>query len=163
MTKSVEDKIEESNICFSCGSGNLPHPECEPTKEQLEEQLEEQRLYKKEMLREFSITGNYGPADLPTSLPYEQALEIFSSYFKGELSFSSSDVIENEKWWYFPQTWVGCIGYIVEKDTKLIYCLGSGIVSKYFDTEYYSHWAGIKAYMEGAVNAVNSSNACTGS
>ena len=152
MKDDLSKIIEKEEFCFICGKGDLPHPQCEPT----EEELKEQTANEIEMLREFSLSGRYGPSGLSSELGYEEALEVFSSFFKDKIMFSEDEVIESADWWYFPQTWIGCVGYIIDKRTRKIFCLGSGLLGGYFGTKYRSHWAGIKAYQDGKVESVSS-------
>ncbi len=46
--------------------------------------------------------------------------------FRGKLEYASDKVIETERWWYIPFTWIGCFGFIVSKDDLYVNWLGSG-------------------------------------
>ena len=47
--------------------------------------------------------------------------------FRGELKYEPGNVIENESWWYIPYCWIGCAGFIVNKDDLYVNWLGSGL------------------------------------
>ncbi|WP_367874582.1 hypothetical protein [Luteolibacter sp. Populi] len=42
-----------------------------------------------------------------------------------EVEFDPEDVIESAKWWYIPFGWIGCAGFIIDKDGGYINQLGS--------------------------------------
>ncbi len=46
--------------------------------------------------------------------------------FRGTLKYASDQVIETERWWYIPFRWIGCMGFIVNKDDLYVNWLGSG-------------------------------------
>ena len=41
--------------------------------------------------------------------------------------YSAAEVIEATSWFYIPWGWIGCLGWIVEKDEGTIFKLGSGL------------------------------------
>src|SRR5215203_2244043 len=47
--------------------------------------------------------------------------------FKGTLKYSADEVIETEQWWYIPYCWIGCAGFIVNKDDLYVNWLGSAL------------------------------------
>lgn len=46
--------------------------------------------------------------------------------FRGTLKYEPSRVIETDRWWYIPFCWIGCAGFIVNKDDLYVNWLGSG-------------------------------------
>jgi hypothetical protein len=45
--------------------------------------------------------------------------------FRGRLQYNFNEVIETEQWWHIPVTWVGCKGFIVNKNDLYVNWLGS--------------------------------------
>ena len=45
--------------------------------------------------------------------------------FREEIVYDQSKVIETERSWYIPYTWIGCMGFIVSKDDLYVNWLGS--------------------------------------
>jgi hypothetical protein len=41
------------------------------------------------------------------------------------LRYDASKVIENDRWWYIPFCWIGCLGFIVNRDNLYVNWLGS--------------------------------------
>jgi hypothetical protein len=48
--------------------------------------------------------------------------------FRGQLEYEPGKVIETDRWWYIPFCWIGCAGFIVNKDDLYVNWLGSGLV-----------------------------------
>ena len=46
---------------------------------------------------------------------------------QGQIRYDSSNVIENERWWYIPCGWIGCSGCIVNKHDLYVNWLGSAL------------------------------------
>ena len=137
---------KEQEYCSVCGLGGLPHPQCEPTKESLELERNTEVL----RLDEFSISGRYGACD---NGHFSKALERFYSYFDSVPEFDLMAVIENKDWWYIPVINIGCIGYIVVKESGDVYLLGSGLSSIYHRDGYRGKWAALKAFVDGKVGS----------
>jgi hypothetical protein len=36
--------------------------------------------------------------------------------FRGTLKYATDKVVETERWWYIPFSWIGSAGFIVNKD-----------------------------------------------
>ncbi|MDB6026183.1 MAG: hypothetical protein JWM68_2406 [Verrucomicrobiales bacterium] len=47
--------------------------------------------------------------------------------FRGTLKYNLAEMIEAERWWYIPYKWIGCFGFIVNKDDLYVNWLGSGL------------------------------------
>lgn len=47
--------------------------------------------------------------------------------FRGNLDYASDKVIETARWWYIPYCWIGCAGFIVNKDDLYVNWLGSAL------------------------------------
>ncbi len=45
--------------------------------------------------------------------------------FRGTLEYDSDKRIETDRWWYIPFCWIGCAGFIVNKDDLYVNRLGS--------------------------------------
>jgi len=45
--------------------------------------------------------------------------------YQSELKYSELDLLESDRWWYIPYTWVGCNGFIVDKASEKVHWLGS--------------------------------------
>jgi hypothetical protein len=45
--------------------------------------------------------------------------------FRGTLKYATDKVVETERWWYIPFSWIGCAGFIVNKDDLYVNWLGS--------------------------------------
>ncbi len=50
-----------------------------------------------------------------------------ASGFQGQLEYDSGKVIEKDRWWYIPFRWVGCAGFILNKDDLYVNWLGSAL------------------------------------
>jgi hypothetical protein len=44
--------------------------------------------------------------------------------FRGTLKYATDEVIETDRWWYIPYGWIGCAGFIVNKDDSSIEAKG---------------------------------------
>jgi hypothetical protein len=69
---------------------------------------------------------------LPVQLTIREAQDAIrrrftATEFRGELRYDPAKVIETEKWWYIPYTWIGCAGFIVSKSDLYVNWLGSGV------------------------------------
>lgn len=47
--------------------------------------------------------------------------------FRGTIEYEPSQVIETDRCWYIPYRWIGCAGFIVNKDDLYVNWLGSGL------------------------------------
>jgi hypothetical protein len=47
--------------------------------------------------------------------------------FRGQLEYDPGKVIETDRWWYIPCCWIGCAGFIVNKDDLYVNWLGSSV------------------------------------
>ena len=47
--------------------------------------------------------------------------------FRGNLDYAADKVIETARWWYIPYCWIGCAGFIVNKDDLYVNWLGSAL------------------------------------
>ncbi len=47
--------------------------------------------------------------------------------FRGELRYDAAKIIETDRWWYIPFTWIGCAGFIVNKEDLYVNWLGSAL------------------------------------
>lgn len=45
----------------------------------------------------------------------------------GEIKYDVSEVVENDRWWYVPFSWIGCFGFIVNKSDLYVNWLGSAL------------------------------------
>ena len=60
--------------------------------------------------------------------------------FCGTLEYDPDKVIETDRWWYIPYCWIGCNGFIVNKDDLYVNWLGSAIGR---DLSFWGHDRGI--------------------
>jgi hypothetical protein len=44
-----------------------------------------------------------------------------------ELRYDETQIVETDRWWYFPCSWLGCKGLIVDKRDLYVNWLGSGL------------------------------------
>jgi len=60
--------------------------------------------------------------------------------FCSTLEYAPDKVIETDRWWYIPFCWIGCAGFIVNKDDLYVNWLGSGLSR---DQIFWGHDKGI--------------------
>ena len=155
MIDKYRAEVDDENIfgpgmCAWCGQKGY-HEACRIKAEATWAKFEESD---KLLLDEYSITSGYGPSGIDETLTYDDAVSILANVTGQTLNCSIENCIENEHWWYIDHTWIGCIGYVVEKETGKVFCLGSawGQLDK---TPFQKvHWCGIKAYLRGDVPAL---------
>jgi len=76
------------------------------------------------------VLENYG--DIPKgskkedyNLSYDKAIEQVESFVGGTIEIKQEYLIESLAWWYIPFGWIGCSGYIVDKNDGHVNQLGS--------------------------------------
>ena len=142
-TKFDKENIYNDDVCGICGkSGDIPHTDCENKAQELAADYREKMMV---MAKAYGISQTFGPSNLDSRMTLDDAVDILSQYLDHELTFDIQRVLENENWWYIPHGWVGVLGFIVEKDSKRIFCLGSGLRTE---------WNAIESYLNGEVEPV---------
>lgn len=148
-----DENIFGPGMCAWCGKKGY-HDECRIKAESTWAKYQEAD---KSLLSEYSIKSAYGPSGIDGLLSYDEAVSILEKVTGHTLNCCVDNCIENERWWYIDHTWIGCIGYIVEKDTKKVFCLGSAWGQRDKTPFQKVHWCGIKAYVRGDIHAEKSS------
>lgn len=152
---SREDEfINPNGVCIICGSAGL-HRECEKKfllerddrNKDIEKRVEANNVRERELLEIYSIDGKYGPSNKHSVLNYGDAKKLVEKYDGFTHSYNESIVIENSDWWFIPYFFIGMRGYIIEKESRSVFPIGSGLGS---------HWDGIELYTKGELPAGNS-------
>ena len=147
--KEVEQEgLFGSGICEVCGKPGY-HDAC---KEKVEVAIAARDKEDKLLLNKYSISGSNGVDGPNTILSYKEACEVLKQYVGDKLNAEDSEAIESKSWWYISHTWIGCVGYIVEKESKKVFCLGSGWAGIDKENICSAHWSGIKAYLDGKIS-----------
>ena len=107
--------------CPDCGLETKPLPcsSCVTEAARRESEMEE-------VVREFSLVrGVPRSPELRRSL--ESAVTCVRKVGQGRwtVSFRKEDVLMSDRWWYIPHTWIGCMGFIVDRGSGYVNWLGS--------------------------------------
>ena len=155
LTKNQEDCC----ICYKPGR----HQECSDIyvkreaqiKKDIEKNKERELKADIEFLAKYSITGAY-----IDETKLNQSYDKIKKYLNSKVGVSGHHYyegkgFENDEWWYLPYGFIGCVGYIVEKDSLKIFCLGSGYAMKRVNEINGANllWGGVLAYVDGEVDA----------
>jgi len=115
----IEYSCSEDNLfCGFCGRYGV-HPECR-------EQVNKIWADKRDLLRQFTIEGRFGPVSSEPEMTLEDAVFRLRKHLGHEPEFDVTQVMENRNWWLIPHGWIGMLGFIVDKHTGRIAALGSG-------------------------------------
>jgi hypothetical protein len=156
MEKTYKQAVDEmglfgEGICHICGKPGY-HEACE------KRELEIAKKFKNNdqlFIKRYAVHNKYGVTESSKS-SYHNAFSILDSFLsRQDLKFEKDQVVEGDRWWFFPNDWIGLIGFIVEKETGKIYPLGSGLAG--YDKKYHfvpAHWVAIDKYLNGSVESV---------
>lgn len=73
-------------------------------------------------IKKYAVHHQYGVVE--SSKPsYNKALSILDPFLSQDPDFDEDKVVEGNKWWFFPNGWIGVIGYIIEKETGRVFRL----------------------------------------
>ncbi len=87
---------------------------------------------------------------------YERAVRTVSQSAGQRVEVDESQALEAESWWFIPAVWIGCSGYIVEKESEEVTALGSGLS---LDLWFWGHERGaLKSPCTLVINRVNSAS-----
>ncbi len=160
--EACEDDIiknkEDCYVCFKPGR----HEECSKIFVQRQVEAEEkiQAAKKQEVISDRRFLAKYAVAGEYLSDQENSDYLDVKSFLETKINskghhYSSGKAFENENWWYIPYSFIGCVGYIVEKQSKDVYCLGSGAAVRY--REYLNGgsllWGGVFSYINGDIEA----------
>jgi len=120
-------KLFGAGVCEICGRSGR-HSECE---ERARRRHDETLVADATMLRRHARFGDYGVHSADSARSLEVARLQLEDYLGRATSFDPARCVEGESWWFLPESWIGMIGFIVEKPTGAIFPLGSGIVGLY--------------------------------
>ena len=135
--------IYNGDVCSMCGkSGDLPHPDCENEARLL---AIENRTKMIEMANKYGIGKTFGPSNLDSRMDLNEAINVLAQYLDHKPTFEIDQVLENENWFFIPHGWIGVLGFIVEKESKKVFCLGSGLRTA---------WNAIESYVDGKVDPI---------
>jgi hypothetical protein len=156
MKESYKKQVDEiglfgEGVCHMCGKPGY-HEVCEAHEKEIEDKYKENDLL---YLKIYAVNGQYG---ISNNSSYQLALKTLKEFLDQPPVFDKEYVIEGDTWWYFPNGWIGVIGFIIEKNSSSIYLLGSGW-GGIRDEKYKSvpaHWVAIEAYINGQIEPVNS-------
>lgn len=158
MRDSYKKQVDEvglfdAGICHICGEPGY-HDTCD------QKELDIENEYRKNdvaFLARYSLHDSFGVQD-SSRCSFNKALDTLRSFLAQPPDFDEARVIEGAEWWFFPNGWIGIIGFIVEKDTNNIYPLGSGLANIHFRNKEYEfvpgYWVGIEQYLSGRLEPV---------
>jgi hypothetical protein len=152
--KQVDDMgLFGKGVCHVCGEPGY-HDACD----QREFDIENEYRKKDDIfLKRYSVHDCFGVHESSRN-SYKSALEALSSFLSQPPDFDETRVIEGHNWWYFPNGWIGVMGFIVEKGNNNIYSLGSGLSNLHFREKEYEFvagcWVGIEKYLSGELDPV---------
>ena len=137
-------------VCHVCGELGY-HDECDIRELEIESKI---RYIDKLYVGKYAVNRQYGILDNNTDA-YTKALKSLDSFLNQDPDFDESRVIEGDSWWFFPNSWIGIIGFIIEKETGSIFPLGSGLAGYSGQYKYVpAHWVAIEKYLNGEVEQV---------
>ena len=134
-------------VCEYCGSKGF-HPQCELAMAESHRRFQEMDA---DYLQRYSLHGSYGIVGEESVQTYEQARTALENHLLRPLECGVDRTIEGKNWWFFPEGWIGVIGFIVEKDSNCVIALGSGLVGLSGLANTPGHWCGIVEYVAGRV------------
>lgn len=143
-------KLFPSGICEYCGRSG-EHPECEQA---VAEAVLRHQKADAELLRKYAEHGAYGIHGPKSTESFTRACASLESYLGRPLSFDCASALEANNWWFLPEKWIGMIGFVVEKETGLVYPLGSGLASLAILPNVGAHWSAILEYVSGHLRPV---------
>ncbi len=138
-----KDRIYIGGVCGMCGkTAETPHLDCEKKADELAIDYKNKMI---KMAQTYGINKTFGPSHLGNKMTLDEAENILSNYLDHKPSYDIDEVLENENWWFIPHEWIGVLGFIVEKESKKVFCLGSGL---------HSIWNAVMQYMDGKVEPI---------
>jgi hypothetical protein len=102
-----------------------------------------------ELLQKYAVSGCYGPTSSISELSLQAAYALLCKHLGRKPILEPSQAIESSAWWFIPDQSIGTLGFIVEKESGLIFPLGSGLASRSSENFIYAHWLAIEAYLAG--------------
>lgn len=135
------DDVFGSGVCPSCLEKGY-HLICQTNIEVIRNAFEETD---RALLDKYSINGCYGISD-DRSKEFDTICMVLSKRLEQELNFDIEKIIENIKWWFIPHGGIGVMGFLVEKDTKDIFSIGS---RARLELNARAYWHGIEWYTAG--------------
>lgn len=92
----------------------------------------------------------YSASEAPPGMTLEEAEALLSAdiskplvyqFDDEEISYDRRGALVNDKQFYIPYTWIGCVGYLVDRTTSKVMALGSGIA---VETQIWALYRGIR-------------------
>ena len=109
----------ESDVCDTCGGAAAQdHSSCR----KWEEECRVARAHEIEQLITDFTLRRISPAN---RAGYLGAVERVASTLAYPITHDEQNAFEADRWWYVPHIWIGCSGYIVEKNSAAVNQLGS--------------------------------------
>jgi hypothetical protein len=144
-------KLFDEGVCEICGKSGF-HPECEDRAIRAALEAKEIDL---NFTKQYAISRTLGTVNHQDYTEAKAALD----FHLGWVSTPEQDeVIASKDWFFFPVGWIGVIGHIVEKQTKHVFPLGSGLYNP--DSNAPVKWDAIHAYLEGKLEPTSGNKKC---
>lgn len=143
MNDVPTSSIKECPFCEASYTEYSQHFDVCPEHEREAERGREhhRKLAEKLGLKIGSPTESTGMASL------EEAERQVKAFLQRDIEYDPQLLMESEFWWYIPHCWIGCSGFIVDKETGNVDCLGSGVSAegRFLENCFWGHDHGLNA------------------